>query len=406
VGQILKILFLSFYFEPDLCAGSFRAAAMARALVEADSALELDVLSTQPNRYVSFAVAADRVEQRGRLSVHRFELPRHSSGMRDQSQSFLSYARQVLWHVRSRRYDAVLATSSRLMTAALASVVARWKGLPLYLDVRDIFVDTIGDVLPARVARCAAGPFDRLEHWTMIRAQHINLVSEGFRDYFVQRYPQVPLTFFTNGIDDEFIGIDVPPPRTAGNITEVLYAGNIGEGQGLHLIVPALAERLPNFRFRIIGDGGRVGALRDEITRRGLGNVLLEPPVKRSELISASLRSDILFLHLNDYPAFRKVLPSKLFEYGALGKPVWAGVAGYAADFVRTEITNSAVFSPCDAEDAVRSLTGLRLADTPRPAFVRRFARREITNRLAADILGTLARGAGDASKAAAHTSP
>jgi glycosyltransferase involved in cell wall biosynthesis len=392
----LRILFLSFYFEPDLCAGSFRATAMARALIDADPSLELEVLSTQPNRYVSFTVAADGAEQRGRLSVRRFELPKHSSGMRDQSRAFFSFARQVLWHVRDRSYDGVLATSSRLMTATLASFVARWKSLPLYLDVRDIFVDTIADVLPERAARWAAGPFDRLERWTMTRANRINLVSEGFRDYFTKRYPCAPLTFFTNGIDDEFIDIDVRPPRPPGDVTEVLYAGNIGEGQGLHLIIPELAARLPNFRFRVIGDGGRAGALRDEVVRRGLGNVLLEPPVKRNELIAASLRADILFLHLNDYPAFRKVLPSKLFEYGALGKPVWAGVAGYAADFVRSEISNSAVFPPCNAEAAVRALAGLRLEDTPRPAFVQRFARSEITNRLAADILATFAQVRGD----------
>lgn len=402
----MRILFLSFYFEPDLCAGSFRATAMARALVEADSTLDLEVLSTQPNRYVSFAVGAARVEQRGRLRVSRFELPKHTSGMGDQSRAFLSFARQVLWHVRSRSYDAVLATSSRLMTAALASLVARWKGLPLYLDVRDIFADTITDVLPTRLARLAGRPFDLLERWTMDRAQHINLVSEGFRDYFAQRYPRVPVSFFTNGIDDEFLGNDaLPPPPEASDTTEVLYAGNIGEGQGLHLIIPLLAELLPTFRFRIIGDGGRLGVLREEIARRGLRNVLLEPPVKRSVLIAASLKADILFLHLNDYPAFRKVLPSKLFEYGALGKPVWAGVAGYAADFVRNEIANSAVFPPCDADAAVRSLAGLRLEHTPRPAFVQRFARREITNRLAADILACFASGAGNAQRAAVRTS-
>lgn len=379
---------------------------MAKALIEADPTLDLEVLSTQPNRYVSFAVPADRIEERGRLSVHRFDLPRHSSGMQDQSRAFLSFARQVLWHVRDRRYDAVLATSSRLMTATLASLVARWKGLPLYLDVRDIFVDTIGDVFPARVTRWAARPLDLLERWTMSRARHINLVSEGFREYFAHRYPQVPVTFFTNGIDDEFIGIEAGQSRKTSGATEVLYAGNIGEGQGLHLIVPELAQRLPNFRFRIIGDGGRVAALRNEISSRGLGNVFLEPPVKRSELIAASLRSDILFLHLNDYPAFRKVLPSKLFEYGALGKPVWAGVAGYAAEFVRSEISNSAVFPPCDVEEAVRSLAGLRLVDTPRPAFVRRFSRREITNRLAADILANLAPGLGNQHGSPVRTSP
>lgn len=387
----MKLLFLSFYFEPDLCAGSFRATPLAYALLESDPSLQLEVLTTQPNRYGSFVAPAEPVQEDGRLLVRRFSLPAHSSGMYDQSRAFMAFARQVLWHVRGRSYDAVLATSSRLMTASLSSLIARWKGLPLYLDIRDIFVDTIGDVLPATAARWAVGPFGMLEHWTMRRACRINLVSEGFGEYFSARYPQVPLSYFTNGIDDEFIGANAAQPRCATDATtEVLYAGNIGEGQGLHLIIPALAERLPAVRFRVIGDGGRAGALRDEITRRGLSNVILQPPVKRSELVAASLNADVLFLHLNDYSAFRKVLPSKLFEYGALGKPVWAGVAGYAAEFVRAEIENAAVFRPCDVGDALRVFDGLLLETTPRVSFIERFGRRAITQRLASDVVAAL----------------
>ena len=47
--------------------------------------------------------------------------------------------------------------------------------------------------------------------------------------------------------------------------------------------------------------------------------------------------TDVLFLHLNDYSAFRKVIPSKIFEYAATGKPIVAGVSGYAAEFLRHE---------------------------------------------------------------------
>ena len=52
----------------------------------------------------------------------------------------------------SERYDLIFATSSRLMTAALAAWVSRRSGAPLYLDIRDLFVDTMNDVLSSRVA--------------------------------------------------------------------------------------------------------------------------------------------------------------------------------------------------------------------------------------------------------------
>jgi glycosyltransferase involved in cell wall biosynthesis len=279
----VKLLFLSFYFEPDLCAGSFRATPLAHGLLDADPSLEVEVLTTQPNRYGSFVAEAAPVQQDGRLQVRRFAIPAHRSGMRDQSRAFLLRPSGSELHprptVRRRSCDVFSPDDS------FAGFACRpLEGIPLYLDLRDIFVDTIGDVLPARLARSAVGPFGLLERWTIRRACRINLVSEGFREYFSTRYPDAPLSFFTNGIDDEFICLEPSPsPQAPSETIEVLYAGNVGEGQGLHLIIPALAEQLPSFRFRIIGDGGRLGALREEITQRGLTNVILH---RRSDAVN------------------------------------------------------------------------------------------------------------------------
>ena len=59
-------------------------------------------------------------------------------------------------------------------------------------------------------------------------------------------------------------------------------------------------------------------------------------------------KADILFLHLNNFRAFEKVLPSKIFEYAATGKPILAGVSGYASKFLREQIVGVQVFNPCD----------------------------------------------------------
>ena len=76
--------------------------------------------------------------------------------MAGQSRAFAEFARRALEIVAERSYDLVFATSSRLMTAALGAWIARRKHAALYLDIRDMFVDTIGDVLPAAAAWPAA----------------------------------------------------------------------------------------------------------------------------------------------------------------------------------------------------------------------------------------------------------
>jgi len=391
----MRILILSFYFEPDLCAGSFRATALVHALQPMLAAgSRVEVLTTMPNRYSSFSAPALELDERENLLIHRIPLPPHQSGMMDQSKAFLAYARGVRAHVRHRRYDLVFATSSRLMTAVLGAHVAGRQGVPLYLDIRDIFVDTIQDILPGWVATPLGRTFALLERYAITRAQKVNLVSRGFHQYFAQRYPRQSFEFFPNGIDDEFMPSAGHEPSASAAAPappySVVYAGNVGEGQGLQNILPGLARAMQGqVAFTVIGDGGRKADLAGALEHAEAGNVKLLDPVNRSELAEAYRKADVLFLHLNDHDAFRKVLPSKLFEYAATGKPIWAGVAGHAAEFIQREIDNATVFPPCDVQAAVSAFSALSLRPTPRTEFVRKYARRNIMQSLAADIVSS-----------------
>ena len=385
----MRILILSFYFYPDLSAGSFRTTALVDELsqrVGADA--EIDVLTTVPNRYQGFDAEASAERKWANVRVRRVPLPQHRSGMVDQSRAFVAYAQAVRQELRGKRYDVVFATSSRLMTAVLGTWVAQRRRSPLYLDIRDIFPDTLGDLFAGKPQRGVVPAFRMLERWAISKADRVNLVSPGFADYFSRIRPEFDFRFFTNGIDEAFIGPDFARRSRSGDATTILYAGNIGEGQGLERIVPAAASLLGDgYRFRIVGAGGTLPRLQEALVNDSIGNVELVPPVQRDELLREYADADVLFLHLNDHAAFEKVLPSKVFEYGATGKPVLAGVAGYAGAFVRENVRNSAVFSPCDAEGLVGALKTLKLETAPRHEFVERFARTAIIERMAEDIL-------------------
>lgn len=387
----MRVLVLTFYYPPDLSAGSFRTAALVAALrAQAPAGTEIDVFTTAPNRYGTFAPVAAASERQPGYEVHRVALATHHSDIPGQSRAFLTFARAAVRYAGGRNYDLVFATSSRLLTAALGALIARRKKARLYLDIRDLFVDTIGDLLPRRAAGIGRALLSRLESWTMRRAQRINLVSRGFEDYFLKRYPDANLTWFTNGIDEEFlvpaVAASEPARRDPGVL--ILYAGNIGSGQGLHLILPSLALALRGrARFVVIGDGGRRRALETELQRLGVDNVQIRPPVSRAELIRSYLAADVLFLHLGRHPAFEKVLPSKVFEYAAMGKPLLAGVGGYAARFIREQISNAAVFPPGETAAAVSAFESLALRDSPRPEFIAAYARSNIARAMADDVL-------------------
>lgn len=387
VATKIRILVLSFYYEPDLCAGSFRCKALVDELAKMGA--NIHVVTTTPNRYESFKVSAGKSNTVDNVFIERVKVPSHRSGMLDQIKSFYAFYKGSKKLVESNEYDLVFATSSRLFTAFLGANVSRKKQLPLYLDIRDLFVDTISNILPNKVIWLAKPILSIIERYTFNSAKKINLVSKGFLPYFEQRYSDIETSFFTNGIDKEFIAasqisykIQLPKP-----IINILYAGNIGEGQGLHKVIPAMAARLnKRISFKVIGSGGLIQELHDEILKLCLDNVEIATPMDREELIKEYLKTDVLFLHLNDYEAFKKVLPSKLFEYGAMNKPILAGISGYSEEFVRSEISNCTVFSPADSQDAIKKFESLSFLTKPRTEFIKKFDRQKIMHEMAKDI--------------------
>ncbi len=382
-----KILYLTFYFEPDLCAGSFRNSPLVKELAkQVDGKAEIDVVTTLPNRYSTFAAEAPEYENRENYTIYRISIPKHQSGMQDQIKSFRRYFSETRRLISGKKYDLVVASSSRLFTAYLGYTIAKKQRIPLYLDIRDIFTDTMKDVLKNGAVKLAVLPLlNEIERRVFNYATHINLISGGFRSYF-NKYTKPTYSEFPNGIDSEFLNLPASSPIQKAQKT-IVYAGNIGEGQGLHIIVPQAADQLGDaYKFLIIGDGGAKAKLQAELDRLRVTNVALRSPVKRAELLEIYQAADFLFLHLNDYDAFKKVLPSKIFELGAYDKPIIAGVAGFANEFIKNNIPNCILFLPGDVDNMVNQLETYEYKNLVRTDFLNSFKRESVNKKLAASI--------------------
>tara|TARA_R100001369_G_scaffold8067_1_gene19807 strand:+ start:246 stop:1430 length:1185 start_codon:yes stop_codon:yes gene_type:complete len=387
----MKLLILSNYFTPDLSAGSFRMQALIVALEKWQSqGLEVDLITTRPNRYASLKTEALEFEDRGWLRIHRIKLPEHKGGMADQTRAYLSYVRGVHRLTRLAQWDLVFATSSRLMTAGLGSYIAKRLQVPLYLDIRDLFTDNMNEILAGSPLKLLLPIFRQIEGNAFRRAARINVVSDGFLPHISAISPNTPHQVFTNGIDDIFLNEDFRKQDRDTDLPLIVYAGNIGEGQGLHRILPEVAWCLQGKAcFRVIGDGGRRRALEEALSVRGVDNVELLPPMPRAKLLEHYRQADILFLHLNDLKAFHKVLPSKIFEYAATEKPILAGVSGYAASFLKDQLPDVEVFAPLDVKGMTEAIARLisALNQVDRTEFRQKFARHAIMDSMALDII-------------------
>lgn len=387
----MKILFLTFYFEPDLCAGSFRNTSLFKELIKNLTNQDtVEVISTHPNRYDSFKVKAKDIETiNDNAQVHRIKMPNHGGGIMGQIKLFKKFYFETLDIVKNKEYDLVYASSSRLFTAFLGAKIARKKKAKLYLDIRDIFRETITDLYKNPILKFGLNLIlTPIEKYTFGRANHINLVSEGFRSYFNDF--KTNYSFFTNGIDEVFLKQreENDSQDRERLLKTIVYGGNIGDGQGLDLILPKVASHFSEeFQFLIIGDGGAKAKLESKIKEQGIQNIKLIPPVKRNELIEYYQKADYLFLHLNNHKAFERVLPSKLFEYGTFNKPIIGGVSGYARLFLKENMKNVILFDPTNSDELIEKMSKYEYVRLDREGFKDKFSRKKINQEMAKSIV-------------------
>ena len=112
-------------------------------------------------------------------------------------------------------------------------------------------------------------------------------------------------------------------------------------------------------------------------------------PIQRDLLINYYFKSDILFLHLNKLEAFKRSLPSKLFEYAVIGKPIIAGLSGYSEQFLSNHIPHAQSFTPGDVDacvDLIESSDNISIRKTDIEYFIEKFSRKKIMSSLSDEI--------------------
>ena len=395
----MKIVFFTFYYPPDLCAGSFRAIALAQALSERmKNNDELHIITTHPNRYKNHRVKADNVEKHGNITVHRISVPSHKSGIFLQARSFITYALASYKLSNNLSPDFLIGTTSRLMTGLLTGISARQQGCKYFIDLRDIFSETISDIFSRKskiLGFVSKTTFSLLERWLFNEAIGVNVVSLGFPEYFQTKGVDTSnWSLFPNGVDKEFVDFPRVENENSKNIKTILYAGNIGTGQGLEVVLPASAKRMGSmYRFLVIGGGGATSKLINTIKSNNISNIEILPPVQREKLVRYYKEADILFLHLNDIPAFRRVLPSKIFEYTALGRPIVAGLVGYSAKFIEDNVPYATIFNSGNVDgcvDAIKKAESLEIKYENIDIFIEKYSREKIMNKMAKHIFSLL----------------
>jgi len=234
------------------------------------------------------------------------------------------------WRVAPRqRFDAVLAMSPPLTLGLAAKLVAVVRRAPLIFNVQDVFPDA-AVATGAITNRWVIGAARLLEKATYRAARFVTVLSDDLRDNVAAKLPErlrSRVVVIPNFVDIERIrpGDHSTAYRHElgiGDRCVVMYAGNVGYSQSLHLMIDAARSR-PDLVFVINGQGSARPDL--ERSAEGLSNVVFgdfQPAERLSEVLATG---DIHVVPLRRGLGHVSV-PSKVYSILAAGRPVVAAV--------------------------------------------------------------------------------
>jgi len=192
--------------------------------------------------------------------------------------------------------------------------------------------------------RCPLLLVESFARWTYSKAHSILVISPGFKKNLIDKgVPPEKVYVVSNWVEGgipQCTAKDELLAQSLGlaNRFSVIYAGNMGEAQGLETVLEAaeLLNDLPQVLFVLIGDGIALPRLKKLLISKGLTNVRFIGRHSPDAMQGIYALADVLLVHIKDDPLFRITIPHKILVYLGTGKPILAAIAGDAADVIRS----------------------------------------------------------------------
>lgn len=343
----MRIAFVTQWFPPER--GTLVSAAIADGL--AGRGHDVDVVTGFPNYptgkiHPDYPMRSYRLDHPAeRVAVHRGPLyPSHNANPIQRIANYTSFAASSAWTSRRRirRPDVWLTYSSPATAAVAAATAPRRLTAPSCLIIQDLWPDSVTEsgFIGGHLGRGVERALTRFCDWTYRRSDAIGVISPGMRRVLIDRgVPPWKIHDTPNWIDDGHLQPHQTADRGRRDILGLpagrlfMFAGNLGELQGLNSLVEAFAQ-CPTAQLVLVGDGVAKPDLQRTCAARRLPNVHFVPPQDISQIGRYIAASDVQIVSLKDTPLLRATMPSKVQASLAAGRPVLAHAPGDVAELV------------------------------------------------------------------------
>ncbi len=234
-------------------------------------------------------------------------------------------------------YDAVYVFGVSPVTVGLVGVTYHKKfGTPLYFHVQDLWPESVEVVLGLR-NRAVLYVLNKIVDRIYGASHKILCTSRAFVEHIAERgVPREKLIFLPQFCAEPQLEGVARPEYYDRDYFNIVFAGNLGDAQGLDMLVDAAARmRGRHIRWYLVGDGRARARLEQRVREKRLEqDVFFIGRVSEQEANRYIHFADAAYLSFMDDPLFDMTLPAKLQSYMACGTPILAAAGGESRQVV------------------------------------------------------------------------
>lgn len=396
----MRILFLSHYFPPEVNAPATRTYEHCKEWVKQGH--QVTVISCVPHHPMGKVYPGYknrlffREEKDGIQTIKILTYVTANEGFVKRTFNYVFFmVMAVLVAPFVGKADVVLSTSPQFFNGLAGYFVSRMKRAGWVLEIRDLWPESIlavGAIKNKHVIRL----LESIERFVYRKADYIVPVTKAFKKHIIANGGNEARTsVIRNGVD---LTLFNPMPRDetyaeqigVGGKFVASYVGTHGMAHGLDVVIEA-AEKLKNNTnvvFLLVGEGAEKTRLKEVVESRNLSNVIMLDQQSKDQMPLIWLVSDVSLVLLRKLDLFLTVIPSKIFESMAMGKPIVMGVMGEAQELIEKGNAGLCI-EPENADQLVEALNSLQsnkgqyedIAESAKNYVAENFNRRDLARR-------------------------
>ena len=334
----MKILVVSQYFHPE----PFRINTLCQELVQRGH--EVTVMTAYPQYpkgeiYEGYGFDVPYEKEWNGIRIERVKVPPRGHNALGLLRNCVGYVTAGNRWVRQCKetYDAVFVFEVSPVTVGLPAVKYKQKcGTPVFFNLQDLWPENVHEVLGIRFAPLT-WVINRIVGRIYKHSDKILCTSNGYvKNLMDKGVPEDKLVCWPQFCTEPDFTDAVKPEIYADNTFNVVFTGNIGDAQGLDLVVEAAAKlKGKGIRWYLVGDGRAKERLEQLAADRGVTeDVVFVGRVSEAEANTYVHFADCAYLSFQPNPLFDLILPAKLQTYLACGAPILAAAGGESAALI------------------------------------------------------------------------